>query len=293
MTLRPTNRVTPRPDTCNRAGRITWDAGKTLWLAAHGAGGLAGIILFPHWDAALVCLLLTGVTICAGHSVGMHRLLIHRSFRTPRAVEYTLVWLGTLVGMAGPLGMMRAHDMRDWHPRQNHCPPHPSHGAGFWRDAWWQLCCEFTLDHPPTFRIEPDVAHSRFYRALEATWRKQQLLLALPLFALGGWAWVLWGICLRVFVSLVGHWAVGHFAHTAGALPNAPAQMTVQGYNLPGLGLLTCGENWHGNHHTFPTSAQLGFEAGQADPGFVLVRTLERLGLASDVIVPSFASPEI
>ena len=32
-------------------------------------------------------------------------------------------------GMAGPFGMIRAHDMRDWHQRQTVCPPHPSHGA--------------------------------------------------------------------------------------------------------------------------------------------------------------------
>lgn len=31
--------------------------------------------------------------------------------------------------------------------------------------------------------------------------------------------------------------------------------------------VLTFGENWHGNHHAFPHSAQLGVEAGQADPG--------------------------
>ena len=39
-------------------------------------------------------LFLTVVTICAGHSVGMHRLLIHRSFKAARPLEYLLVWLG-------------------------------------------------------------------------------------------------------------------------------------------------------------------------------------------------------
>ncbi len=52
----------------------------------------------------------------------MHRLLIHRSFTTPRWLEYLLVYLGVLVGMAGPFGMIRAHDMRDWHQRQVLCP---------------------------------------------------------------------------------------------------------------------------------------------------------------------------
>ena len=63
----------------------------------------------------------TIVTLRAGHSVGMHRLLVHRSFSAKPWVEYVLVYLGTLVGMAGPLGMVRLHDMRDWAQRQLAC----------------------------------------------------------------------------------------------------------------------------------------------------------------------------
>jgi stearoyl-CoA desaturase (delta-9 desaturase) len=221
----------------------------------------------------------------------MHRLLIHRSFRTPLWVERGLVWLGTLVGMAGPFGMIRAHDMRDWHQRQTVCPPHPSHDAGFWRDAWWQLHCEFRLKHPPRFEIEPRVANDRFYRAVERTWMLQQLPLAGVLWALGGWAWVLWGTSLRIFVSLTGHWMVGHFAHRRGTQGWRIEGLPVQGYNLPGLGLLTFGENWHGNHHAFPHSAQLGVEPRQTDPGRVLIRVMEALGLARDVKAPESEPP--
>jgi fatty-acid desaturase len=227
------------------------------------------------------------VTICAGHSVGMHRLLIHRSFAAPLWLERVLVWLGTLVGMAGPFGMIRAHDMRDWHQRQTECPPHPSHGAGFWRDAWWQVHCTFQLAHPPAFRIEPAIAGDPFYRFVERTWMAQQIPLALVLWAFGGWAFVLWGVSLRIAVSLAGHWAVGHFAHKTGHQGWRVDGVPVQGYNLPGLGLLTFGENWHGNHHAFPHSARLGVEPGQADPGFMLIRVLARLGLADRVQGPA------
>ena len=151
------------------------------------------IFVFPSWSGLLVFLGLSAVTLCAGHSVGMHRLLIHKSFKAPRLVEYTLVYLGTLVGMAGPFGMIYAHDMRDWHQRQTICPPHPSHGAGFWRDAYWQLCCTFELTHPPRFQMEPEIANSPFYKFIEKTWMAQQAPLALFLFWIGGWSWVLWG----------------------------------------------------------------------------------------------------
>lgn len=284
-----TERVIPKADTDAAIGKIRWDATKSLWTLAHGALGLAGVIAFPQAGAAFVFVMLCGITICAGHSVGMHRLLIHRSFDTPKWLEYLLVWLGTLVGMAGPLGMIRAHDMRDWHQRQTYCPPHPSHGAGFWRDMWWQMHCVYQLDLPPTFIIEPEIRDDPFYSWLERNWMLQQLVIAIPLFLIGGWAWVLWGVSLRIFVSLTGHWMVGHFAHKRGHQGWRVAGLPVQGYNLRGLGLITFGENWHGNRHAFPHSALLGVERGQSDPGFVLIKMLGWLGLASNIKTPDSA----
>ena len=193
--------------------------------------------------------------------------------------------------MAGPLGMIRAHDMRDWHQRQTSCPDHPSHNATFLKDGFWQLCCRFDLAFPPKFEIEPHVKQDRFYRFLEATWMAQQIPLALILFGLGGWGFVLWGVCLRVAVSLIGHWAVGHFAHHHGQQDWLIDNLPVQGYNLPSLSLITFGESLHGNHHAFAHSARLGLKKGQVDLGFGLVKFCESLGLAWDIKEPTSAPP--
>lgn len=281
-----TERVFPTEMTSAANGKIVIEPLKTAWIVFHIMAGLAGIILFPQWNAFAVFMVLSAVTICAGHSVGMHRLLIHRSFKTTRPLEYLLVWLGTLVGMAGPFGMIKAHDMRDWHQRQIHCPPHPSHGAGFWHDAWWQLCCQFRLETPPDFTIEKEVADDPVYRWMERTWMLQQVPLAFLLFAWGGIVFVLWGISLRIAVSLIGHWAIGHFAHRHGHQGWLIAGLPVQGYNLPKWALITFGESWHGNHHAFPHSARLGVERGQLDIGFLLIVALEKVRLVWDVQLP-------
>jgi sn-1 stearoyl-lipid 9-desaturase len=80
---------------------VTWDPGRSLWVGGMSAGALALGPLYFTPGAVLLFLVTTAVTICAGHSVGMHRLLIHRSFSAPLWLERTLVYLGTLVGMAG------------------------------------------------------------------------------------------------------------------------------------------------------------------------------------------------
>lgn len=285
--LAETERVKLLPDTCAMEGHVEVVLTKAVWVFAMAAGGIGAAIFFPQLDAFLVFLILTAVTICAGHSVGMHRLLIHRSFECPRPLEYFLVWLGVLVGMAGPFGMIRTHDMRDWHQRQLKCPPHPSHEAGFWRDAWWQMCCHYKLNNPPAFVIEDKVRTDPIYIFIEKTWMAQQLPLAVLLYGFGGWAWVLWGICMRIFVSLSGHWMVGHFAHRKGKQDWRIADLPVQGYNLPGFGVLTFGENWHGNHHAFPHSARLGIKPGQSDLGYHLILMFERLGWAWNIKLPT------
>ncbi|MEL6467135.1 MAG: acyl-CoA desaturase [Pseudomonadota bacterium] len=289
ITLCDTERILARPGTCNTQGTIKLDLPKALWLACHGGLGVAGVLLFPHWDALAAFLVLTAFTICAGHSVGMHRLLIHRSFEAPRWVEYGLVWLGTCVGMAGPMGMIRSHDMRDWHQRQTTCPAHPAHRASILKDPWWQLCCRYDLDAPPRFAPEASVAQNPVYIWIERTWMLQNIPLALALYALGGWAWVLWGVSLRIFVSLVGHWWIGHVAHRRGQQGWVIQGLPVQGFNVPGWGIVTFGENWHGNHHAFPYSARLGIEPGQTDPGFWFILALKALGLARNVKTPGDA----
>lgn len=291
MRLIDTDRVFADANTSATQGRIIWSRAKSLWLFAHMAGAVAALTLFPSWGGFAAFLILAAVTLCAGHSVGMHRLLIHRSFTAPKSLERTLVWLGTLVGMAGPFGMIRAHDMRDWHQRQVECPPHPSHGAGPLRDAWWQMHCEYALIHPPKFQIEDEIAHDPIYVWMERHWMAQQLIPAVILFAIGGIGFVLWGISLRISVSLIGHWAVGHAAHKDGHQGWEVRGLPVQGYNLRGLGFLSFGESHHSNHHAFPHSARLGVEEGQADPGFWFIRALQIVGLAWDIKGPN-SEPE-
>mgnify|MGYP003382747796 CR=1 FL=1 len=281
-----TERMISSPKSSATNGDVVWVPTKSIWT---GLLTLIAIVLGPltfSWDAFALFIATTAITICAGHSVGMHRLLIHRSFRTSKTVEYILVYLGTLVGMAGPFGMIQAHDIRDWAQRQRDCHPLHAHRRPFLVDAWWQMHCAVRLRHPPTFVIEKAVRDDRFYQFLERTWMMQQLPWAAIFFAVGGWSWVVWGIGVRVSVSLTGHWMIGHFAHRRGHQSWSVDDVAVQGYNLPAFGLVSFGEAFHGNHHAFPQSARLGLEDGQIDLGWTFIRVLMSLGLAAEVKLP-------
>src|ERR1700744_3922421 len=85
-------------------GTVRWAPAKSLWISAMTGAALIFGPRFAGWDTLALFLVTTRVTLVFGHSVGMHRRLIHSSFACPLWLEYLCVYLGVLVGMAGPIG---------------------------------------------------------------------------------------------------------------------------------------------------------------------------------------------
>ena len=267
-------------------GDVRWSPAKSLWWTGMLVGWLVLGTIYFSWLAVGAFLVTTAVTLCLGHSLGMHRKLIHESFDSPPWVEKVMVYLGTLVGLGGPFTMMHTHDMRDWAQRQPDCHDFLSHQRRILTDFWWQLHCRLHLREPPEYKYPLKLTGSRYYRFIEHTWMLQQLPLAIVLFMLGGWGFVAWGICARVTVSIFGHWVIGYFAHNQGHRDWHIHGAAVQGYNIRHFGLITFGECWHNNHHAFPGSARLGLLKGQFDPGWLVLKALRKIGLVHGLRQP-------
>lgn len=274
------------PDTDPNDGTVHWDPARSLW---NGGMLLVSLVLGPvlfTWGAFGIFLLLLGLTMCTGHSVGFHRRLIHRTFRCPKWLERILAWSGTLVGMHGPFWVIRSHDIRDWAQRQRQCHPFLRHSGGLLLDGWRNLHCRLQLAHPPGFDPGPDIGDDWFYRFLQRTWMLQQVPVAILLYALGGWPWVVWGICVRVTVGVSMHWFVGYLCHTHGPQSWLVDDGAVQAHDVPWAAIPSMGESWHNNHHAFPASARHGLYPGQIDLGFRFIQGLEAIGLAWDIQTP-------
>lgn len=267
-------------------GRISFDPIKILWVSSMLLIGTIGSALTITFGSVLLFLSFTALTLCFGHSLGMHRRFIHRSYQCPKWMEYFFVHLGTIVGLAGPFGMLKTHDLRDWAQRQSQCHNYFSHGSIWYKDAIWQIFGSFKLSTPPAYAAEVEIESDLIYQWMERTWMLQQLPWAIAFYAIGGWSWVCWGISSRVSVSIIGHWLIGYFAHNRGHRDWHVKGAAVQGHNIPWTALLTMGENWHNNHHAFPGSAKLGLKNGQWDPGWWVLLGLKRLKLVSHLITP-------
>lgn len=266
--------------------RVCYSPVKSLWLLVMMTATLFGGALTFTWTALLVFAAMTVTVLLFGHSLGSHRKLIHDSYQCPKWLEYLLVYCGVQVGLAGPLEILRQHDLRDYAQRLPVCHDYLRHGSSFWRDAWWQLHCELRLKNPPRLVIESRIVEDRFYQFLERTWMVQQLPLAVMFYALGGWGFVFWGTCARVTACVVGHWLIGYIAHNHGPMHFEVQAAAVQGRNIRFTSLLTMGESWHNNHHAFPGSARLGLFAGEWDPGWWMLVALQKLGLVWGIRIP-------
>jgi stearoyl-CoA desaturase (delta-9 desaturase) len=239
----------------------------------------------------VVFLFLSAATHCVGHSVGFHRRLIHRTFDCPKWLERLMVYVGVLVGMGGPLWTVGLHDVRDWAQRQADCHWFLRHAKPALIDGFYYLNFRLIFDKPPKFDAGAGISDDRFYVFLQRTWMLHQLPIAVALYFLGGWSWVVWGVVVRVAVCFTMHWYIAHVAHRQGHQDWYVEDAAVQGYNIAWLAIPTMGESWHCNHHAFPASANHGLYPGQIDLGFEFVRLLARLGLAENIQLPSNLPP--
>jgi fatty-acid desaturase len=282
-----TNLDTARPD----QGTVKWDPARSIWNMGFLFGALTLGPFYFAWSGLVVFLLLSAVTLCAGHSVGFHRRLIHRSFECPKWLERVMVYCGTLVGMGGPIWTIGLHDSRDWAQREESCHWFLRHGKPLWIEGFYYLNFKLILTHPPGFDPGPGISDDPFYRFLQRTWMLHQIPVALLLYAVGGVSCVVWGVIVRVAACTTMHWFISYFAHSRGPQDWHLDGAALQAHNVPIMAIPTMGESWHCNHHAFPASAAHGLYPGQIDLGFQFIRMLEWLGLAWNINLPSTLPP--
>lgn len=265
-------------------GRVRFDAGKSLWLWGMAIPGL--VLGVPAATPATLAasLALAFVTLCVGHSVGLHRGVIHRTYTAHPAVRGALVYLFVLTGLGGPIAWARLHVVRDYWQNRADCPRYFAYDHGLARDFVWNLHLRFEpADDRANARLPPGIVDDPWLRFLERTWPLHVLALALGVLAVLGPAGVAVCMCARTAAGIVGHWFVGYAAHAWGEHRFAIAGAKESGTNVWLLGVLSFGEGFHNNHHAFPASARMGMRPRELDLGWMVVWALEKLRLVRDV----------
>ncbi len=265
------------------AGRVVFSWKKTAWLYVMLVPGL--VVGLPALTPQLVlaAIVLAFATLCVGHSVGLHRNVIHGAYRAPRWLVRLMVYLFVHTGLGGPLSWVRLHHYRDHWQSQRRCPPYFAYRHGLVRDYFWNLHLEFRPRDVERYRLPCDVENDPWLQFLERTWAWHVVFGWLVAFALLGLGPAAALVSLRVAASILGHWFVGYVAHKYGERRYTIAGAEEEGRNVWLLGVISFGEGFHNNHHAHPSSAKMGERWWEFDLGWGVVRLLEWLGLVDQV----------
>ncbi len=258
---------------------------KLSWISVAFFGAFHGLALlapwFFSWSALGVAVLLHwlfgGIGICLGY----HRLLSHRSFRVPKPLEYLIAIMGALAIQGGPIFWVAGHRQHHAYTEDLEKDPYSARRGFWWSHLLWILYPSPEAFDPEYYsKYAQDLLRQPFYRWLNRNFLVLQVPLAVCLYALGGWSFVIYGIFLRAVLIWHSTWFVNSATHRWGY---RTFDANDGSRNLWWVSLLTYGEGWHNNHHAFPHSAQSGWRWWEIDTTWLTIQLLQRLGLATKV----------
>ncbi len=257
--------------------RLDW--GVIIFMTAmHIAAVVAFLPQNFSWAAVGVMIFLHWITGGLGITLGWHRLVTHRSFDVPKWLEYFFVFCGTLACQGGPVWWVGLH--RHHHLHSDTDPDHHDSTKGFlWSHIGWMMYEVPAETEIP--RFTKDIGDDPFYKFLDRYFLLLQIPLAGILYLMGGWSFVLWGICVRMVSLWHCTWLVNSATHKFGyrTFEDSGDRST----NCWWVALLTYGEGWHNNHHAHQYSARHGLAWWEIDATWMTIQLLQFLGLAKNV----------
>jgi fatty-acid desaturase len=250
--------------------------------------GALGALFFWSWQALVVAVFLHWVAGSLGIGIGYHRLLTHRGYKVPKAVEYFLAICGTLALEGSPIYWVATHRIHHAHTDIEGDPHSPRDGRWWSHIGWILTGTAQQQDDAALARYAPDLMRQRFYVWLNRLYFVPLVVLGLALLVFGGWAMLMWGIFLRVTVGLHATWLVNSATHLWG---RQRFETGDDSRNSWWVALLTFGEGWHNNHHAHPTAARHGLAWYEIDINWWGIRTLQLLGLAKAIKLANLSTP--
>jgi fatty-acid desaturase len=244
--------------------------------------GAVAALFFFSWPAFFTALAIYWVSLSFGIGMGYHRLLTHRSYKVPKALEYFLAVCGSLALEGGPISWVATHRVHHQFSDKEGDPHTPRDGK-WWSHLIWMLTGEASNSNTADCaRYAPDLMKDRFHVWLSRWHYIPLVITALLLLAFGGLPFLFWGLFVRVTLGYHATWMVNSLTHFWGT-----RRFTTRddSRNNALVAFVTFGEGWHNNHHAYPTSARHGLAWWELDITWISIWLLRRLGIAKSVQV--------
>jgi stearoyl-CoA desaturase (delta-9 desaturase) len=216
-----------------------------------------------------------------GVTVGYHRLLTHRAFQTSKPVEYAFAIAGSMALEGPPIAWVADHRLHHAHTDEEGDPhsPHVGEGSGI-RGLWhahsgWLMKTQGGAEFR---KYAPDLCEDKGMRWISRNF----LAFVLHGFSITAALWtLLWAGFVRIFFIHHVTWSINSVCHFFG---RRRFDIEDKSTNVAWLAIVTFGESWHHNHHAFPRSARQGLGRFEVDLSAMLIWSMEKLGIATNVV---------
>lgn len=243
-----------------------------------------GLLAASWWQIVLYALVTTHITI-ASVTIYLHRHQAHRAMdlhAIPSHFFRFWLWLGTGQVTKEWVSIHRKHHAKCETLEDPHSPQ--AHGI---KKVFWEGAELYRAESKnketmtkyghgtPNDWMERNV-YSRY------SWQGVGLMMIIDLAFFGAAGLAVWAVQMAWIpvtaagiINGIGHyWGYRNF--------EAPDAST----NISPWGIMIGGEELHNNHHTYPTSAKFSVKPYEFDIGWIYIRALEKVGLASVKKVP-------
>ncbi|KIY98704.1 stearoyl-CoA desaturase (delta-9desaturase) [Monoraphidium neglectum] len=216
-----------------------------------------------------------------GITLGYHRMLTHKSFKTYKCLEYLIAFVGTQAGQGDPIEWVSTHRYHHLHT-DTPLDPHSPYEGFWWSHLLWLTGTEHSL---LDYANVPDLKNQLFYKVMEFTFFPL-LFIVKPvlMYQMGGMQAVCWTCAFPLVWGYHTTFLVNSASHIWGTRPFETGDLST---NCWWVALLAFGEGWHNAHHAFPYSARHGLEWYEFDATWILICAMKALGLVWDVQLPS------
>jgi stearoyl-CoA desaturase (delta-9 desaturase) len=247
------------------------------WLA-HG------LLAASWWQIMLYALVTTHITI-ASVTIYLHRHQAHRAMDLHAIAAHFFrfwLWLGTGQVTKEWVSVHRKHHAKCETMDDPHSPQARGIKTVFWKGA--ELYRAETRNRETLARYGRGTPNDWLERNVYArfSWQGVGLMLLINLALFGAAGLAVWAVQMAWIpvtaagiINGIGHyWGYRNF--------ESPDAST----NISPWGIVIGGEELHNNHHTYPTSAKFSVKPYEFDIGWVYIRAMEKVGLATVKKVP-------
>lgn len=220
---------------------VTYDQSSTLWLVS----------------VLMYCLI-----GCMGISIGYHRLLTHKSFKTSKFWERTCTFLGALAFTGSSIGWVGVHRQHHRHSDHEGDPHAPSvYGARMLLASYKFDANRWSVRYLVTDKFH--VWMHKYYFGILLLWSSLWLTISPLLFM----HVVLIPACISIWSSTISNYTNHKWGYTNFKTSDDSRNSWINA-------IFTFGEGWHNNHHARPGHYDFGYRWWEVDLGAVLVRMI-------------------